>query len=350
MTKGVQGAILYSCAHNTPEETEKIIEKLCPYRLHASSIKRLVNKSVPGMEEKSGELTSLVHQKETVPEGTDVFVASMDGANVLLDEPGNKRGRPKERPGDKTEGENKTCYKNAMCGSFTYYHIKQEGTGANKPERLQSRYIAHMPEDSYPSFKAKFENEIAHHIKEAHIHIPKILLCDGHKSIWGYINTSGLYNDFEKLIDFYHAMEHLSKLSEWIFGKASPQGQNWYEKMKGCLLNNDEGVAQLIKSSMYYLKTKKISKKRKEGATKELNYFKRNKALMGYKRFRDNGWPIGSGVIEAACKSIIKQRMCRSGQRWSREKGQYILTLRTLVKSNRWEETWESYNFIKNAA
>jgi len=65
-------------------------------------------------------------------------------------------------------------------------------------------------------------------------------------------------------------------------------------------------------------------------------------ATMEYKRFRDNGWPIGSGPVEGACKNIVKQRLCRSGMRWSIPGGQTILSLRSIVKSNRWNEFWNA--------
>jgi hypothetical protein len=58
---------------------------------------------------------------------------------------------------------------------------------------------------------------------------------------------------------------------------------------------------------------------------------------LPYATFRDNGWPIGSGPIEAARKTLIKTRLCRSGMRWNRAGGQRILALRTDVKSGRWD-------------
>jgi hypothetical protein len=67
---------------------------------------------------------------------------------------------------------------------------------------------------------------------------------------------------------------------------------------------------------------------------------------MDYHRFLENGWPIGSGIIKAACKSVVKQRMCRSGQRWTRKGGQTILTLRSHVKSDRWNLFWDSFSKI----
>ena len=71
--------------------------------------------------------------------------------------------------------------------------------------------------------------------------------------------------------------------------------------------------------------------------------------LMDYARFRRNGWPIGSGPVEAACKSVVKTRLCRSGMRWSRSGGQNILSLRTYVKSHRWDAMWRQYKRIERS-
>ncbi len=64
---------------------------------------------------------------------------------------------------------------------------------------------------------------------------------------------------------------------------------------------------------------------------------------MEYARYAEKGWPIGSGVIEAACKAVVKQLMCRSDQRWSIKGGQAILNLRSIVKSNRWDGFWNEF-------
>lgn len=79
----------------------------------------------------------------------------------------------------------------------------------------------------------------------------------------------------------------------------------------------------------------------------EQTFFARNAHRMAYADFRQNGWPIGSGPVEAACKSVVKTRLCRSGMRWSRDGGQHILSLRTYVKSNRWNAMWKQYKHIE---
>jgi len=68
---------------------------------------------------------------------------------------------------------------------------------------------------------------------------------------------------------------------------------------------------------------------------------------MEYKRFRDNGRPIGSGPIEGACKNVVKQRLCRSGMRWSIPGGQTILILRSIVKSSRWQYFRAAYKQLE---
>ena len=71
---------------------------------------------------------------------------------------------------------------------------------------------------------------------------------------------------------------------------------------------------------------------------------------MKYYDFIQRGLPIGSGPIEAAAKTIVRQRMCRSGMSWSTEKGQYVLTLRAYVQSGLWDNVWENYKKLKKAS
>lgn len=79
-------------------------------------------------------------------------------------------------------------------------------------------------------------------------------------------------------------------------------------------------------------------------------YFRRNLAKMDYAGFRARGLPIGSGPVEAACKTVVGTRLKRSGMRWTREGGQHVLNLRTHVLSGRWDVFWATYLEARNAA
>src|SRR5680860_13133 len=342
----VQEGILYASAHNSAIEVEKIIEKIGLFHVPASTIKKLVQTTGELVEENKDELAKRIYEREEMIDKPDVMVESLDGVNVLLNEKGKKKGRPKERPDKQMSTLSKSAYKNAVCGSVSFYNIdEQEDTGEKQPNRLMTKYVSRMPEDHYTTFKHEFEKEISH--CSAAEPAVKILITDAHRSIQGYIKDNPFYKDHIWLLDFYHAAEHLSKLAELIFGKSNEQGKKWYSEKRHKLKHSEDGPMKLIRSAEYYIRNKIRSKSKRKAAIRELNYFKRHKRLMNYKKHIDNGWPIGSGVIEAACKSLVKQRMCRSGQRWSRKGGQNILNLRSFVKSERWNDFWEEMLTIK---
>lgn len=341
MSMDVEEALLYASAHNTPEETSKLLRKTSVLNIHPTTIKRLITQTGEFIEEHKDKLIEQIHKKEELEERVDVMVCSLDGVNVLLSEKGKKKGRPKERPDKENGNSDKSSYKNAMCGTVSFYDInKDEQTDKKSACRIMTKYVARMPEERYPIFKQEFEKEILHCSKINPT--KKILLTDGHKSLQGYIKKNPNFSDFEWMFDFFHAAEHLSKLSEILFGKSSKKGQRWYTQKRHELKYSKNGVMKVIRSAQYYIANLN-GKKAKENALKELNYFKKHKKMMNYKLHIDNGWPIGSGVVEAACKSVVKQRMCRSGQRWTRQGGQKVLNLRTYVKSERWEQFWEAY-------
>lgn len=342
LTPDVKEIVLFSTAHNTPEETSQIIEKCSLFKLHPTTIKRVIEAAGELIEENKEIIKESIQNTENNSSNTgDVLVCSMDGVNVLLNEPGKKKGRPTEKP-TKEQQKGVSAYKNAMCGSFSYYNIVKNEEKGLIPERKLSRYIARMPEERYGVFKEEFEKEVKN-IGQTKV---KILLTDAHKSIMGYLNGNPLFEDFERLTDYFHAAEHLSSLSEAIFGKSNKRAQSWYIKYATILKHKNQGVQKVIRSAEYYIGISKLNKSRLEQATKQVAYFKRNGEYMDYARFIENGWPIGSGVIEAACKSVVKQRMCRSGQRWSRKGGQSVLSLRAYVKSGRWGEFWKRFHQI----
>jgi hypothetical protein len=337
-TPEVREAALYTLSHVTSSETAKILKKIAPFHPSATAIQAMAERIGQEIEAHEAELSTAIRQDEEVPADTKSMVVSMDGVNVLLREPGPRKGRPKERPDSPSKEKEPTSYRNAMVGSISFYgEVPPE---EKTPVRLKSLYVSHMPEERGITFKQRFEEEVKEVEKKAESEVIRVILCDGSRSLWKYIDSNPLYEGYEKLVDFYHTSEHLSKAAEALFGKGSPEAtrwyENWYEKLK-----TEEGAAwALLRSIDYHRDTRKLSKSRLEDLRKERTYFKRNKKRMKYAEFRMRGLPIGSGPVEAACKTIVKTRMCRSGMRWSREGGQHILHLRTYNKSGRWDSFW----------
>ncbi len=347
-TPEVREATLFAVAQLTPREVEALLKKCASFHPSAAAI-NVMTQEMGQWLEAHPELPGKIRREEDTPEGTRVLVASLDGVNVLLAEPGVKRGRPAERPQGREEvQESPTSYKNAMVGSVSWYGEVPEGEVC--PERLASRYVARMPEDRAKTFKLEFERELAD--AEAKLDRPtkKILLCDGARGLWTYADSQPLYDDYEKLVDFYHASEHLSKAAEALFGKGSERGKRWYEKYRRRLQHKRHAVTGLLRSMDYYSQQGRLSAHRREVLATERTFFENNQERMDYRRFRLRGWPIGSGPVEAAAKTLVKVRMCRSGMRWSRPGGQHVLSLRTYLKSDRWDAMWQCYKTICQTA
>src|SRR5207253_1396354 len=89
-----------------------------------------------------------------------------------------------------------------------------------------------------------------------------------------------------------------------------------------------------------HLDRRPMSKAQKAAFWKAYRYVRRHRRWMDYAGYRRRGLPIGSGVTEAACKTVFTQRFKRSGMRWHHESGQVILDLRTLYLSGIWDDTF----------
>jgi hypothetical protein len=348
-TVEVRDAALYAVALGTPQEAEALLAKCALFQPSATAIKRMATQMGQWLEEHEDAVLTEIRAEEPIPEKTRILCASIDGVNVLLAEPGQKKGRPNERPHERAAREtpSPTCYKNATVGSITLYGDVPAGKRA--PERLVSRYVARMPEDRAPSLKAKFERELDETQPRLGDDVVRIVLCDGARGLWTYLDENPHYNDYEKLVDYHHTTEHLSKAAEALFGKGSQQAQDWYDKYCSKLKGEDGGAERVLRSLDYHQRIVRLCSSRREALDAERTFFTRNKHRMDYARFRRNGWPIGSGPVEAACKCVVKTRLCRSGMRWSRSGGQHVLSLRTYVKSNRWDAMWREYKRIQQS-
>ena len=347
--EGVQEQICYSSAFMTVGEMSEYMNRFTVLDVNKGILERHLQKQEKERKESAGKEVDRIREKEKFPAECDAVVFGMDGVNIIVREEGKKKGRPKERPTLEKDvhKKKKASYQNVMCGSISFYT-----SGDEKYERLESHYVASMPEKGFPQFRKDFEKEsenVFSNIEKSGRQIQKIVLCDGARPLWKYIGESKKFTDCHYLVDYYHATEHLSAAAEVIWGKSSDLAKEGYRKWLKTLKKR-KGVERVLASLQYYKKG--LSKSKMALVEKEITYFKNNKSKMNYEYFVSRGLPIGSGVTEAACKSVVKQRMCRSGMRWGLKKGngQLVLTIRSIIKSRRWDRYWQELQGIRNCA
>lgn len=321
----------------TADEASQVLAKssLCP--LGETTLKKLAGEFGEWLEEHDQVLAD-VRAAEAIPSETRVLCASLDGTNLRLAEPGPKPGRPVA--GDDGDFA-PTCFKNAMVGTVSLYGDVLEGE--TTPTRLQTRSLARMPEEGSPTFRRQFAAEISATLARCGPDVTRVLVLDAAKSLWSYVNSQPLFADFEKIVDFHHAVEHLALASDALFGKGSDAAKSWTARHRHTLLDHDDGPRRVIRAIDHALTKRQLSRAARAEATIQRQFFANNATRMTYANFRARGLPIGSGPVEAAGKTLVKLRLCRSGMRWTRPGGQRILNLRTTIKSQRWNPVWSYY-------
>ena len=128
-------------------------------------------------------------------------------------------------------------------------------------------------------------------------------------------------------------------MADALFGPETQAGAQWFAKMRRWLRDRPHGAAQVLRSASQHLDRRQMTKAQKAEYWKAYKYVRRHRRLMDYQGYRRRGLPIGSGVTEAACKTVFTQRFKRSGMRWQNESGQVILDLRLIHLSGIWAET-----------
>lgn len=207
-------------------------------------------------------------------------------------------------------------------------------------QRVHTIYVAKAPEYGKTAFNETFLLEILK-IKRLYPKAHYIGLADGSADNWTFLEP---LTDIQ-ILDFWHATEYLSKVSKVVFSDKTV-GHKWLNEACHRLKNDKGAVKVLIKQMKGFIKVAK--KSALMIIQTAITYFTNQRKRMKYHKHVKANYPIGSGIIEAACKTITKQRLSNSGMRWKIETVDNVLACRTLTHTNqRWEQTW---NFIAKAA
>jgi hypothetical protein len=223
-------------------------------------------------------------------------------------------------------------YKEAMCGTIALYSNDEDEEG----KRLTTEYHGAMPEAGKTGFATNFAARVTQVLMQFPMAL-HVCLGDGAKWNWEFFQSH--FPDATMILDFFHALLHLHKVAELIFS-AGEQAEAYYEQWQTKLLEEDGAISGLLRSLLRYRNQTGLPARIRNALDTEINYFRENADRMHYAEYLAQGFPIGSGVTEAACKELIKARFCRSGMRWKRESGAPILQLRAIKLSKQWESFW----------
>lgn len=180
--------------------------------------------------------------------------------------------------------------------------------------------------------RAKFEKQARAEFDRRFGRKPKLMIYIGDGGKWVHSVHENEFPFAVEILDIYHATEHLKPL---MLGLGFKEGSKRWKQLHKYW--KDRIAAGKIESVLNSIRKGKYGRLTKE-ATKEYNYFRRNKDRMKYDEYRRNGWFCGSGMIESGCKTVVGQRFKQSGMIWSLNGSKSLLALRTLHKSSRLDE------------
>ena len=337
-TIDVQEIVALAIANSTQKESAFLLQKACLFNISEKGIRSIVENIGRLLERNEVEILDSIHCEEEEEKGNaDVVAFSLDGATIQVRDP----GKEEEEKAFLAPNEQKKryCRKVAMVSSITKYKVVDEEERKVK-EKLSTSYQAKMPSECWEEMKDIFEREVKSALKQEPDAVP-VIVMDGQRSLWSYVDSRPIFKKCRRVVDFYHACEHLYSACLILF-KDPVEARIQYLLLRSMLKKDKEGAKKVLEFFRKWKKKLKLKGKKAKALEAEETYFENNLKRMKYQRFLKKGWPIGSGPVEAACKTVVKTRMCRSGMKWEHKGGQNILTLRAIVKSERWQVFWNS--------
>jgi hypothetical protein len=168
---------------------------------------------------------------------------------------------------------------------------------------------------------------------------PVVFLSDGERALHDR-QREYLPEGVTCILDLLHVMERLWKAAWCLFDETTQRAQaaRWVEDRLRMLLDGQVGL--VIGGLRQTLTKRKLRGSRRKTVREVINYFDGNRNRMRYDEYLAAGYPIGSGVIEGACRHLVKDRLERAGMRWHPDGAQAMLDLRAVYLNGEWEEFW----------
>jgi hypothetical protein len=318
----------------TSEETSKLFNELGVSGPSSSSCDRLPKWLSTVWEDNRKAWEEALRQHEEVPAEASVVAVSLDG--VMVPDKDGQRAAKATREAAKEQGVCKQLsgpagYREVGCGTVT---LSDE-----EAKRLSTVRSGRAPEDKKKTLTEQLDAELASMVA-VRPDLKLVALADGAEENWRYFDRPA-YDHAIKIVDHGHASQHLKAAVAAYYGDKSVEGRAEYARLRIIVRDQPGGVAQAIAALCGLVRKMggKRLKRRRKLLIAELTSFKNQRDRMDDASYQAQGLPIGSGVVEAACKTLATQRLKRSGMSW-RDGKQAILTIRSLQQSDRWASAW----------
>lgn len=278
-------------------------------------------------------------QEYDVPAEAVAMSIAVDRVSVPMEEAA-KRGAGRPRKGAPKRPVERN-FRMAYCATITLHDAEGES--------LHTFRYGCMPESDVELWFGEIADE-AHRLLQKCPSLRVKLLSDGAHEMCNLLRThfpTTVFGKVEQGIDFWHVIEKLAPAAEVIFGadRAKFELRRWRKRLRRANSAAEEILVDLRRSG--------LDDGRRDSSRpvlEAISYLENHADRMSFARSLRLGLPIGSGAVEATCKTLVGVRMKRAGSRWRTETGEHILRLRALALSDRWEPGMQKLHATRRAA
>lgn len=219
--------------------------------------------------------------------------------------------------------------------------------------RLGTVYLGHMPEPGQGILSQQLTTLLTGVLNGWQGPLPRLqYVTDGGHHPSEYFATvlqtmlhprTGKPLAWEWVVDYYHACLYVTKLAEALFGKETKAAASWAAKMRRWLKDKKSGILRVLHSAAAHAWRLEFTPEEQKAYGDAYKYLQTRKGFMDYWSCRQRGLAIGSGITEAACKTLFTHRFKQSGMKWSLEGGQVVVDLRVIWISKLWRNVFATY-------
>jgi hypothetical protein len=308
----------------TPQKAEDLFERVGNMDPSKSSLDRLPKALGERWEAEREKYEQVLREAIVVPEQTHSVAVSIDGVLAPIDGGTSPTGVRAEAAAEGRLSKGPAGYREMGCATLAFCDAQGDLISAIR--------FGRGPEPKKLTLKETLRADLAHVLAQ-HPHLRLAKITDAGGDNWQYTAT---LPEGPEILDFFHATEHLAAAIAAIHGDGTFATRHKFEFLRERLLTEDNGAEAVI-DALIYLRRKhpRLAK-----VASVLAYFRKNRRRMRYAQWKREGYMIGSGVVEAACKTLVAQRLKLSGMRWGTAGAQAILTMRGWDQSDRFDQAW----------
>src|SRR5438105_6505013 len=240
------------------------------------------------------------------------FYVSFDGTGVPV-----RKSEVIGRRGKQADGSARTREAKLGC-VFTQVGLDKEGYPQREPH--STTYVGAIESSTLFGWRL-YTEALRRGLEQAHT---VVVLTDGAR-----YNRTTHFHDAVHIVDLFHAYEHLTTLAQILWGPEAKAPKAWRDWLEA------GDIGRLIRQASKQLPA---SAKSKKSMLQQLRYFANNAPQMRYAEYREKKFFVGSGVVEAGCRTVIGERLKQSGMRWSVRGANAIIALRCCILSGRFED------------